>query len=94
MAYLLVQHSVEDYEKWKPLFDEHKATRRAAGSKGAQVLRNTEDSNQITVIFKWDKEENARAFANSDDLREAMQRAGVSGPPSVFYLEEADKASA
>ena len=93
MSYILVQHSVEDYEKWKAVFDEQGATRQAAGSKGGFVLRNADDPNQITVLLGWDNLENARAFAGSDDLREAMQRAGVTGPPKVYFLDEADRPS-
>jgi heme-degrading monooxygenase HmoA len=93
MPYILVQHSVEDYARWKAGFDGHGATRQASGSNGALVLRNAEDPNQVTVLMEWDSLENARAFAGSDELREAMQRAGVTGPPSVYFLEEADRQS-
>jgi heme-degrading monooxygenase HmoA len=93
MPYILVQHSVEDYDKWKAAFDEQGATRRAAGSKGGFVLRNADDPNQITVLLGWDNLEKARAFAGSNDLREAMQRAGVTGPPTLYFLDEADRPS-
>jgi hypothetical protein len=33
MPYLLVRHKVENYAKWKPLFDDHGGTRKASGSK-------------------------------------------------------------
>ena len=90
MTYVLVQHTVEDYDKWKLMFDEH-GTRQAAGSKGGFVFRNADDPNQITVLMEWDNLDNARAFAGSDDLRESMQRGGVTGPPNVYFLEEADR---
>ena len=94
MPYMLVQHSVENYDKWKLIFDEHGATRQAAGSKGGVVLRNADDPNQITILLEWDNLENARAFAGSDELREAMQRAGVTGPPNVYFLDGEDRPSA
>lgn len=94
MPYMLVQHTVEDYEKWKAVFDEHgEAARRAAGSKGGLVLRSPDNPNQVTILLEWDSLENARAFANSDDLREAMERAGVTGAPSINFLDEADRLS-
>ncbi|CAG0952353.1 hypothetical protein METP3_00289 [Methanosarcinales archaeon] len=34
MTYLLVRHKDKDYTKWKTVFDEHSATRKASGSKG------------------------------------------------------------
>lgn len=30
MAYLVVQQRVADFDQWKPVFDEHAETRRAA----------------------------------------------------------------
>jgi heme-degrading monooxygenase HmoA len=93
MSYILIQHSVEDYDKWKAVFDEQGATRQAAGSKGGFVLRNADDPNQITVLLEVDNLDDARAFAGSDDLHEAMQRAGVTGQPNVYFLDEADRPS-
>ena len=92
MKYILVQQEVEDYDKWKLLFDEHE-DRQAAGSKGGVVFRNADNPNQVTVLLEWDNLENARAFTGSEDLREAMQRAGVVGPPNVYFLEEVDRPS-
>jgi heme-degrading monooxygenase HmoA len=93
MWYLLVQHTVEDYNKWKAVFDEHGADRKVAGSKGGIVLRSDDNPEQITILLKWDNLENARAFAGSDDLRETMEHAGVTGPPNVYFLEETDSPS-
>lgn len=93
MPYILVQHGVEDYEKWKEVFDE-KADRQAAGSRGGQVFRSADDPNEVTVLLEWDDMGNARAFSGSDKLREEMQRAGVSGQPHVYFLDEVDRPSA
>jgi heme-degrading monooxygenase HmoA len=93
MAFMVIHHSVEDYERWKPEFDAHGSSRKKYGSRGGTVLRSDEDPNEITVVFEWDSLDNARAFAASDELREAMQHAGVKGRPSVYYLNEADKTS-
>ena len=94
MAYILVQQSVEDFEKWKSLFDEDEPFREAGGSKGGLVLRNADDPNHVTVLLEWDSLESARAFASSDELRERMQRAGVTGPPALFFLNDAGKSPA
>ena len=59
MPYVLVRHTVEDYDKWKPLFDGHADARSAAGSLGGQLMRSAENPNDITVMFEWDTMENA-----------------------------------
>lgn len=88
MPYLLVHHSVEDYVKWRPIFDEHGATRRAGGSQGGRLFRTLQDPNEIVALFQWDDLEKAKQFAGSEDLREAMMRGGVKGQPQVLFLEE------
>ena len=93
MPFVLIQHSVEDYDKWKLAFDEDGAMRQAAGSKGGSVLRNADDPNQINILLEWDTMDNARAFAGSDDLREKMEGAGVTGVPNVYFLDETDRPS-
>jgi heme-degrading monooxygenase HmoA len=88
MPYLLVRHKVEDYERWKPVFDhDHGATRKRSGSKGGWILRNAFDPNELVILLEWDSLENAQRFANADDLREAMQRAGVADQPDVYFLQ-------
>jgi heme-degrading monooxygenase HmoA len=86
MPYLIVRHKVEDYAKWKPVFDAHGATRQAKGSKGGRLFRNADDPNETVILFEWDDLEKARQFAQSDDLRQAMQRAGVADRPDVYFL--------
>ncbi len=90
MAYQIVRHTVEDYSKWKTVFDEHGAIRKAQGSTGAQVLRGADNPNELCILIEWDNVQNAQNFAQSDTLREAMQRAGVTSKPEILYFNEAE----
>ena len=90
MPYLLVRHKVEDYERWKPVFD-HGATRKRSGSKGGWILRSADDPNELVILLEWDSSENARHFVNADETREAMHRAGVADEPDVYFLEEVER---
>ncbi len=94
MPYILVRHKVEDYARWKPIFDEHSATRRKSGSQGGQLFRNAQNPNEVVALFEWDDLENAQQFAQSDDLREKMQQAGVADQPDIYFLEEVEHVSA
>ena len=86
MAYQLVQHTVADYSKWKTVFDEHGATRKARGSTGAQVYRGADNLNAICVLIEWDNVQNAQEFSESDTLRKAMEKAGVTSTPEILYF--------
>jgi quinol monooxygenase YgiN len=88
MIYLYVRHSVEDYAKWREGYDNHAAARQAGGATDeAYVMRNVDDPNEITIILGWSDVEKAKAFTQSASLKEAMQKAGVTGPPEVRFLE-------
>jgi heme-degrading monooxygenase HmoA len=91
MAYLLVHHNVEDFAKWKPVFDADATARKAGGSKGGRLFRSANNPNEVVVLFEWDSTEKALQFAQSDSLREAMQNAGVTGRPDVYFLDEVEK---
>jgi heme-degrading monooxygenase HmoA len=91
VPYLLVRANVDDYESWKPGFDEHAATREENGSKGGRLFRRAHDPNEVVIILEWNGLEEARRFAQSEDLREAMQRHGVVGQPDIYFLEEVNE---
>jgi hypothetical protein len=43
MPHIFVRQKMADYPKWKRMYDEHGAARRATGSKGARLIRNADD---------------------------------------------------
>jgi heme-degrading monooxygenase HmoA len=89
MSNMLVHHNVEDYSKWKPIFDEHSSFRAQMGSKGGRIFRSANDPNDLFILFEWDNLENAKKFTQSDNLKQTMQNAGVKGMPDIYFLEEA-----
>lgn len=91
MPYLFIRHRVRDVARWKAVFDEHAITRRANGSRGGQVLCSDADPNEIVILLEWDDLERARLFADSDDLLETMDRAGVEDQPVIWFLEDLDR---
>lgn len=88
MAFILVRHKVADFNKWKPVFYDHGEARKKSGSQGGRVFRNADDQNEVVILLAWDNIENARRFAQSEDLRNAMERAGVADQPDVYFLQE------
>jgi heme-degrading monooxygenase HmoA len=93
MPYILVRHKVEDWAKWKPIYDENGATRKAAGCQRTHVFRNDQDPNEVVILLEWDDLGRARQFAESEDLRQTMQRAGVTDQPDVYFLNDAGRTS-
>jgi hypothetical protein len=87
MCYLVVRHKVADYAKWRPVYDEDNARRRANGATGvSQVYRDVDDPNTTIAIMEWDNPENALKFANDPALADVMKKAGVIGQPSLVAI--------
>lgn len=87
MAYIQVRQTVEDYETWRAGFDLGASMRKANGATDeTYIMRNADDPNEIVVTLGWSDLEQARQFSASPELKEAMQKAGVIGPPEVLFL--------
>ena len=89
MASILITHNVKDYAEWKKVFDAGLDLRKSNGELSAQVYRDASDPNSLTTINKWNAMENARKSSHSPELKAAMEKVGVVGQPSVFFLNEA-----
>jgi len=89
---IIVQHTVRDYDAWKPVFDEHQAVRTRHGATGHQLYRGADDPNEVTVLNYFPSREQAEAFAADPSLKEAMERGGVISEPRVSWVEEAETA--
>jgi len=88
MIYLMAIQKVEDFDRWKKVFEEHSTKRGSMGSKGAEILQNSAHPNEIVVITKWEDEDAAKKFAGSKDLKNVMKKAGVMGFPELRYFDE------
>jgi hypothetical protein len=86
MAHLLIRHRVQDFGKWKPLYDAHRQARIAAGLKDLNLWRNVDDTSEIFLLFEAADVAKAKAFADSPDLKEKMTAAGVIGLPTIVFL--------
>ncbi len=89
MAGMLVQHEVKDFTEWKNVYDSQADLRASNGMLSDQVYRDASDLNQLTIVFKWNSLENAQKFAQSPELKAAMEKAGVVGRPAIKFLNEA-----
>ena len=86
MAGMLVQHKVKDFANWKKVYDSQAAFRASSGELSNEIYHNASDPNQLILVFKWSSVENAQKFAHSPELKAAMEKAGVDGPPTITFL--------
>jgi heme-degrading monooxygenase HmoA len=88
---VLTRFKVQDYDRWRAVFESKGELRKSAGSLGTHIFRNVQDPNEVLINVQWQDESHAAAFYGSQDLNEAMQEAGVIGSIEVTYLEDAGR---
>jgi heme-degrading monooxygenase HmoA len=89
MVYVIAQLKLESYDKWKPVFDERSVIRKEKGSKEARLFRNSDDHNEVMILFEWDNIENARNYMESETLRKTLEKEGATYTST--YLDEMEK---
>lgn len=80
---MLVTHKVSNFEKWLAAYEAHDSLRLANGIHSYVIGRGFQDSNMVFVATKVDDMEKAKAFAKGPNLKQAMQKSGVVGTPTI-----------
>ena len=86
---MMIQHKVNDFKKWKAAYLAHDSMRNVYGISKFRIARMLDDSNMVIVMDIINDVQKAKEFAASPGLKTAMQNAGVSGQPSISYIEMA-----
>jgi hypothetical protein len=87
-SYMLIRHKVKDFSVWKRGYDAHMPKRTEAGLTEKHLLRGASDANEVVLLFQATDLGKAKAFAESQDLRETMQNVGVVDKPDIYFLNE------
>ena len=91
MATIYVKHKVNDFNNWKKAYDEFTPTRKKLGVIGASVHREVKDPNSIVVMHRFSDKMTAEAFLNSQELKTAMEQAGVTGEPEIWLCDDVEE---
>lgn len=82
---------VENFEKFKSVFEGAVDLRKSYGSKGGHLYRNPKDQNQAIIVLEYNSLENAEKYLQSDDLKQKMKEGGAIGTPEDIPIEEVEK---
>jgi len=85
-SFMLIRHKVRDFPEWKRGYDAHLPKRVEAGLTEKHLLRSAHDENEVVLLFEAKDLTRAKAFAESADLRQTMQKVGVLDKPDVYFL--------
>jgi erythromycin esterase-like protein len=86
MPALAVHLTIQDYAKWRSVFDKHKPLRDKAGITNTHVYRNADDPKEVIVWGETSDVAKAREGLASQEIRNGMQEAGVVGPPKIHVV--------
>ena len=86
MASIVRRSRVEDYARWKTVYQAGEAARQAAGWQDRQVFRNPEDPNEIVILTEVDDLERARAYVESEEVRRRQRASGLL--ETTYYYPE------
>lgn len=88
---MYVRHEVADYAAWRKTYDAFDVTRKKMGVTAQAVYRSADNPNDITVTHDFKTAEAAKAFAASPELKAAMEQAGVTNAPQIWFTNRAAK---
>jgi quinol monooxygenase YgiN len=91
MALMVVRLQVADYEVWKNAFDEVEEVRREYGWRKHELFRDASNPNTAVVIGYVEGLDRARLYLADERVRAAVARAGVQGPPEVWFLNNVEQ---
>lgn len=82
-----IMHTVADFDKWKPAYESHDSVRAAYGLSKLALGRGIDNPNMVFVVNKISDIQKARDFTVLPDLKDAMQKAGVTSKPDFSYYD-------
>lgn len=88
--YVLIIHEVDDYPRWKDIFDAAADIRRTAGEIDYQLLASWANARQIVHFSRWRSLAAAQLFFESEELVRIRREAGVQAP-EFLYLRQIEQ---
>lgn len=77
VAIMLIHFEVDDYDAWKPMFDEDPAGRAEAGATSYMISRAVDNPNEAFIRVEFPSVEQAKAFREKLLASGALQRGGM-----------------
>jgi hypothetical protein len=80
---MVLNFEVDDYDTWKPMFDEDPAGRRESGATSHVVSRAVDNPNEVFIRVEFPSVEQAKTFRERLIASGAIERGGMrlkSGP--------------
>ncbi len=80
-----IDHTVKNYDKWRPGFNTDSTNRIASGLEFIVIGRGMDNANSVAIFLKAADVQKAKDFANNPRLKDLMQKNGVMTKPDISY---------
>lgn len=77
MIRMICRNKVEDFARWKSVFDSHSEAHRQSELALEHLWRGLEDPNEVFFVLTVADLDKAKAFISAPDAAETGRRAGV-----------------
>jgi hypothetical protein len=81
-----INHTVKDYDKWRPAFNTDSTARKASGLEFLVIGRNAGNPNNLLIVLSASDVQKAKDFAANPRLKDVMQKHGVISKPEINYF--------
>ena len=88
MATTFVRRTVSNYKTLRKVYDDFAPVQKAKGVTAQAVYQAVDNPNDITVTHEFSTVEAAQAFVKSEELKQAIQKAGVVGAPTIWFTNQ------
>ncbi len=85
-AAVVINHTVADFDSWKPHFDADEGARKSAGILGHHINRGHDNPNDVSIYMAITDVAKVQAFASSPRLHEFMRTSGVTSAPHATFM--------
>jgi hypothetical protein len=87
---MLLNLEVDDYEAWKPMFDQDPADRRHSGATSHIISRAADNPNDVFIRLEFPSVDQAKAFRQKLLDSGALDRAGIKVKVGPVVVEAAE----
>lgn len=87
MAVVILTHKVENYQKWKPIYDQDEERRKKAGLKEIICGQKSDEPNNVYMVFETSEPNKAKEMLKDPELKDVMDEAGVITKPEIIVIE-------
>ncbi len=80
-SFLIIQHTVKNYDVWKQAFDKHQQVRSQYKIALTALGKDLDNPLNVVAIFNTDETNNITSFLEKSNLKDAMKSAGITSEP-------------